>query len=303
MAKELKTGWTKIATSGSVVYGKDDGRVIQKQWLIDMVANFNLNVFTPQLWPEHDRWFHPVGKILSVKVEDTTEPDLAGEIHLFAILAPTDGLIEANRSGHYTFPSIEVGENYLGKGTFFLQGVGVTDDPASAGIDQLKFSRSESVEKTFSFPGVEFNASETLVEEKTFFERFLPSKKDINQTEEVDDAMDPKQFSKFESSMDKHFESLSTVIEGFSTVLTGLVEGQKAFAKKLESDNTDNKDEDDSGPDAAALFAQMTEQLTAIQEDNKSLRAEFERLSGEETGGSGDDGDDGTGGNDKKTVL
>ena len=31
MARELKTGWQRIATSGPVVHGKADGRTIEKK--------------------------------------------------------------------------------------------------------------------------------------------------------------------------------------------------------------------------------------------------------------------------------
>lgn len=152
MARNLKTGWVIIATSGPVVHGDEDGRFIKKEWLQDMAETYNTRVFTAKLWPEHRRYFS-AGTVLALKVEPATEPELKDEIHLYAILSPSDWLLSANAQGDFTFPSIEVGENYRSTGKFFLRGLGLTDDPASAGVTELKFSAAHGEEKAVVFSG------------------------------------------------------------------------------------------------------------------------------------------------------
>ena len=161
MARTLKTGYMCIATSGSVVHGAEDGRVIEKEWLEQMAANYNTRVYTACIWPDHRRYFS-FGTILALKVEPATEPELKGELQLFAILAPNNSLINVNAEGQYCFCSIEVGENYRGTGTYFLKGLGVTDEPASAGVTELKFSKGGKDQTVLVVPGHEFNVNEHL---------------------------------------------------------------------------------------------------------------------------------------------
>lgn len=126
-----------------------------------MAANYNTRVFTACIWPEHRRFFS-FGTILALKVEPATDPELKGELQLFAILAPNNSLINANAEGQYCFPSIEVGENYCGTGTYFLKGLGVTDEPAAAGVTELKFSKGGKQQTVLVAPGHEFNVNEHL---------------------------------------------------------------------------------------------------------------------------------------------
>ena len=161
MAGNLKTGWIILATTGPVVHGDEDGRFIKKEWLEDMAEVYNSKVFTAKIWPEHRR-YASAGVVLALKMVAATEPELDGEFHLMGILSPNDWLVQANRAGDYTFPSIEVGENYRGTGKFFLKGLGVTDEPASAGVTELKFSKNGEQEKAIVFAGPQINVSDCL---------------------------------------------------------------------------------------------------------------------------------------------
>ena len=163
MARELKTGWLAIATSGSVVAGSTDGRKVEKEWLDDMAGNYNTQVHTAKLWPDHRRYWN-FGKVLALKVQPSTIPELKGEITLFAIIAPNNNMIRANVEGEYTFPSIEVGEDFHGTGKFYLRGLGLTDEPASVGVQEVKFSEKGAEDKTaFLVPGHELAFSETTL--------------------------------------------------------------------------------------------------------------------------------------------
>ena len=202
MARNLKTGWVVLATSGSVVHGEEDGREIKKEWLEQMAENYNARVFTAKIWPDHRR-YNSGGTVVALKTQPAEEPELKGEIQLLGILAPNDWLIYANSAGEYTHPSIEVGENYLGKGGYFLKGLGVTDSPASAGVTELKFSTKAGEEKAIVFPGQQFNLGDSLEEEKSIFQRIFsrePTPSNSN-PEQDSEAMNETQFQQLKEFM------------------------------------------------------------------------------------------------------
>lgn len=216
MARNLKTGWVVLATSGSVVHGDEDGREIKKEWLEDMAANYNTRVFTAKIWPDHRRYMNG-GSVLALKVEPATEPELEGEVQLFGILAPNDWLIYANKSGDYTHPSIEVGENYLGKGGYFLKGLGVTDNPASAGVTELHFSSKDGDESATVFPGHQFNLAESLEEEKTLFQRIFAREPSPSNPEQDSEAMNEEQMQQLKNFMSAEIKTgLQTIRDEFS---------------------------------------------------------------------------------------
>lgn len=168
MARNLKTGWVIVATSGSTV----DGREIKKEWLTDMAAHYSEKLYCARIWPNHQRMFGAQGKVLAVKVEPATEPDLKGEIHLMAILAPSDELVYANKSGRLIYTSIEVLKNFGNKGFFYLGGLAVTDEPASLGTAELQFS-ADSKDDRFYLQGAHIDISDAKPEaEKNFFSFF-----------------------------------------------------------------------------------------------------------------------------------
>ncbi|WP_019530636.1 GPO family capsid scaffolding protein [Dasania marina] len=267
MARELKTGWLKIATSGSVVYGKSDGRVIQKDWLLQMAENYNTNVHTAQLWFEHTRFYGSAGKVLALKIEDAVEDQLAGEIHLFAILAPNDALIQNNKQGYYTFCSIEVGEDYLGKGSYFLQGVGVTDEPASAGVSELKFSKQDTP-PSYTAQSIEFNASQ-IEDERNFLNRLLPNKKhptSFNETSESEPAMNEKQFQAFNQSIENQTAAITALAESFKAKPASEGETPAAAAEP------------------SSEFTALQETITAQSAALEKLTAQFSKLLEEQPG-------------------
>lgn len=241
MARELKTGWVKIATSGFT----SDGREIKKQWLTDMAEHYNPKVYSSRLWPDHLRFFGPQGKVLALKIEPAIEPELEGEIHLSAILAPSDELIYANKNGHYTHTSIEVFENFAGKGFTYLAGLGVTDIPASLGTDELKFSQQEP--GTFTIPGNSFDLSTAVAQDKGVFARFFGGKDPSHQE---NDAMNNEQFAQ-----------LMTALQAQTAEFTSL---KAAFTAQ---------------PAAQIEPASESEVETVTAEQFGELKAQFEQLS------------------------
>lgn len=206
---ELKTGWVIIATSGSTI----DGREIKKDWLTDMAKHYNPKVYSCRLWPDHFRYFGPQGKVLALKVEAATDPEFKDEIHLYAILAPTEELVTANRRGHYTHTSIEVFENFANKGFTYLAGLAVTDGPASLGTQELKFT--DNPEKgTFTFTGNPLDLSESAINQKKSLLANLLGGKNTHQQE--DDAMNEEQFKQFMAAQQAQTAAFTTLTEALT---------------------------------------------------------------------------------------
>ncbi|EKN3970343.1 TPA: GPO family capsid scaffolding protein [Yersinia enterocolitica] len=138
---QLKTDWVVIATSGPTI----DGREVKPEWLTDAAETYNRSEYTAMIWPYHSspewRAFSAnLGEVDELKVEKAGD-----KIQLMARLIPNRFLTEANKAGQKLFTSIEVGENYLGTGKFFLKGVAVTDTPASISTTRLQFSQGEAI--------------------------------------------------------------------------------------------------------------------------------------------------------------
>lgn len=224
MAKNLKTDFVIIATSGETI----DGRVIEKQWLQDMAETYKESVYSAKIWPDHERWLGSFGKVCELKVEPATDPDLEGEIHLMAILAPSDDLVYANRRGKYTHSSIEVLANFRNTGKVYLGGLAATDEPASVGTTELNFSADKS---KFWIEGKEFSLESAveIEEEQTLFEKFTSFLKHSK-----GDSQEPEPMSK---------ELLDKIVEG-QAKLTEAVTAMGASFKTL-SPNNDGKDKDD----------------------------------------------------------
>lgn len=134
----LMTDWICIATEGETV----DGRNIEGQWLYDMAESYDPeNIYSAQIWPEHERWYSAYGEVLALKCEEVD-----GEAKLFARLRPEIHLLEANRNGQLLFCSIEPTPtlNFRGTGKPYLEGLGVTSQPASIGTTRMRFSAEKS---------------------------------------------------------------------------------------------------------------------------------------------------------------
>lgn len=130
---QLMTNWLCIATEGDTV----DGRVIERKEILDAVELYNPELYTALIWPEHNHDEDPMGEVAEVMAS----ADDSGVYHLYARLIPFMNLIEANRNNDLIFTSVEMTPdgNFRGTGKYYLEGLGVTNEPASVGTTRLKF--------------------------------------------------------------------------------------------------------------------------------------------------------------------
>ena len=140
MPRSLVSFWKRVATSGATV----DGRVILPQELRDIAETYSTATYTAVIWSEHERWFGSHGTVYAVRLVEEAEDLEPGEVALEAQLKPNDRLLYLNDQGQKLFTSIEITPDFRGKGKAYLTGMGVTDEPASVGTQELYFSHKNN---------------------------------------------------------------------------------------------------------------------------------------------------------------
>lgn len=133
---QLMTRWLCICQEGPTV----DNRIIKREWLIEAAELYDPNVYTAMIWPEHERWYGSVGRVLEVKAEEDEE----GIMRLYARLCPGENLLYAVKNQQLVFCSAEFTPDgdWRGTGKSYLEGLGVTNSPASVGTTRLQFNKT-----------------------------------------------------------------------------------------------------------------------------------------------------------------
>lgn len=140
-----------IATEGPTI----DGRNISRQWIADMAKNYDPKVYTAVANLEHylsslpDGIFKAYGKVVSLS---TQEAEIMGEkkLQLLAVVDASDDLVALQKKGQKAFCSMEVLNNFIGKGAAYLSGLAFTDTPASIGTESMQFSVAGSAAERFA---------------------------------------------------------------------------------------------------------------------------------------------------------
>lgn len=153
-SKEKQPTFTRVAVEGATV----DGRTIQRVWLTQAAKNYDPEVKGARIWVEHMRsiWsdspFSAQGDVVALKAEEIKTGKLAGKMALYAAIKPLPDLVEMNKKGKKVYSSIEVEPKFADTGEAYLTGLAVTDDPASLGVEMLKFSAKRNEDKYSSEP-------------------------------------------------------------------------------------------------------------------------------------------------------
>ncbi|MBP0633279.1 GPO family capsid scaffolding protein [Cupriavidus sp. AcVe19-1a] len=127
----------RIATEGAT----SDGRMIDREMLVQMAASYDPDTYGARINLEHIRGivpdgpFRAYGDVLALKTEEE-----GGRLRLYAQLDPTPDLIAFNKARQKVFCSMEVNPDFADSGEAYLVGLAVTDNPASLGCEMLQFS-------------------------------------------------------------------------------------------------------------------------------------------------------------------
>jgi len=137
MPRSLVSFWKRVATSGTTA----DGREILPQELRDIAETYKPSKYTAVIWCDHERWSGSHGTVYAVRLVEEGDDLEEGQIALEAQLKPNDRLLYLNDQGQKLFTSIEITPNFASSGKAYLTGLGVTDEPASLGTQELYFSK------------------------------------------------------------------------------------------------------------------------------------------------------------------
>ncbi|MCE8023685.1 GPO family capsid scaffolding protein [Billgrantia aerodenitrificans] len=133
--------WFRVATQGATT----DGREISREWIQQMAENYDPKKYGARVWMEHirgiraDSDFGALGDVVAAKAEEVED----GKLALFVQIDPTDRLKEINGQRQKVYTSIEVNPKFADSGEAYLEGLAVTDSPASLGTEMLKFSAQQ----------------------------------------------------------------------------------------------------------------------------------------------------------------
>ena len=141
-----KSKFFRVFVEGFTV---SDGRKIEASWIDDIVATFNTANYTPRINVEHIKGYSPeppfngYGDVVAVKAQ-TDEFTIDGKTErrkaLYVQVEPNDQLIAMRAKGQKPFPSVEISPDFAGTGKIGLTALGLTDNPASLGVEAFNFA-------------------------------------------------------------------------------------------------------------------------------------------------------------------
>ncbi|MGP9500283.1 GPO family capsid scaffolding protein [Halomonas sp. AOP43-D1-4] len=239
----------RVATEGATT----DGREIQREWIEQMAANYSPKKYGARVWMEHirgmtaDSVFNALGDVLSVEAREVED----GKLALFAEIDPTDELKAMNKKRQKVYSSIEVNPKFSDTGEAYLEGLAVTDSPASLGTEMLAFSRDKG-------------AASPLATRKQHADNLFTEavEIDLDFTEEKPPAADGLKakiaalFGRQDTKTAKGFEAFRTELEG---TLEVVAEHYNALADELETRPT-------------------ADQFSQLQDAHDDLKKRFDEL-------------------------
>lgn len=141
-----KSKFFRVFVEGFTV---SDGRKIEAAWIDDIVATFNTANYTPRINVEHIKGYSPeppfngYGDVVAVKAQ-TDEFTIDGikqrRRALYAQVEPNDQFLAMRAKGQKPYPSLEINPDFAGTGKIGMTGLGMTDNPASLGVEAFNFA-------------------------------------------------------------------------------------------------------------------------------------------------------------------
>lgn len=248
----------RIAVEGATT----DGRNISAEWLSQMAKNYNPKVYGARVNLEHYRGvlpdgpFKAYGDVVALSVEPIKDGTaLDGKLALYAEIDPTPELVELSKKRQKVFTSMEVNPKFGDSGQAYLEGLAITDSPASLGTEMLKFAAGAKVNP--------------LADRKRNPDNLFSEAVEIDlagiEDEEADDEKDDKPglFAKVSAllgGLGNKFAASDARLQDAHQAIVLLADNQKALA------------------DQVAKFATLASDHTALKTAHDKLQAEFTAL-------------------------
>lgn len=251
----MKTKPFLLATAGSTV----DGRTIEARDLEQMASSYNPKTYGARVNIEHIRGvsgqapFNAYGDVLELSVGEV-DVDFNGKPEkrkaLFGVLDVTDNAKALNDANQKVYPSIEIIDNFAGKGFSYLGGVALTDSPAAIATDRLKFNRTlpgsinlagetatalEFADDTATEGGKSLLAGFSALLDK-FAASFTPAPKAEEKPEANPETQQPAtlDFAALRPMFEQFGQTLATSIDGLRSEFRTEADAQALKLKRLE---------------------------------------------------------------------
>lgn len=300
---KAQTGWVIAATEGATV----DGRTITKNWIEEMAASYSVDEYTAVIWPEHFRssWGPFEGKNWGT-VDEVKASKQGGKLRLFIKLTANSYLLDANKDGQKLFMSIEPNTDFKGSGKCYLQGLAVTDSPASTGTTRLKFSMGENeIEHDYSqlevlqnsdfiFTNIDESNSSKEDKAKSLFTQLINLfSTPLSTTQQAAEASDN---AEDEPMNQEQFDALIGKIDGVTNKVGELETKFGTLEMQVQKFSTDGANivvdpvvevapvVEESKSVTAEQFSQLNTTLTGLTEKFNGIETKFNKLSQEPDG-------------------
>ncbi|MEN5032348.1 GPO family capsid scaffolding protein [Pseudomonas sp. Ps21-P2] len=253
MSKKFRSKWFRVAVEGATT----DGRQIERQWLVDAAETYNPNTYAARVWMEHyrsvlpDSPFRAYGDVLAAKTEEV-DVNGAKKLALFVQIEPTADLIAMNKARQKLYTSIEIAPKFADTGRAYLDGLAVTDSPASLGTEMLTFSAQNP------------DASPLKARKSkpdNLFSELLEAKLEFDEIEETP--------GRFEELFSRIAELLGATKE----------KDKPVEIEKPETDDGKFSKLNDAVGALAGHAADQARLFTSIEEAHSSLQGSFDKLS------------------------
>ncbi|MEC3766887.1 GPO family capsid scaffolding protein [Cupriavidus sp. SS-3] len=242
----------RIATEGAT----SDGRVIDREMLVQMAASYDPDTYGARINLEHIRGIVPdgpfkaYGDVLALKTEEE-----GGKMRLYAQLDPTAELIAFNKARQKVFCSMEVNPDFADTGEAYLVGLAVTDNPASLGCEMLQFSAKAKTNPL----------AERKQDPNNLFSEAVPVELDF-----PSDTPATAPAAGFAASIKKLFARQDKSDAGNDARHADMQEAVQTIAKEVQS----------LGETFSKAISGVTERLDALQADQAKEKEAFSTLKG-----------------------
>ncbi|MFV8593075.1 GPO family capsid scaffolding protein [Ralstonia pseudosolanacearum] len=250
----MPTKFFRIATEGAT----SDGRVIDRETLVQMAKSYDPKVYTARVNLEHIRGYDPTGPFKAygdVVALKTDEVD--GKLGLFAQIDPTDELVAMTKARQKIFSSMEVQPSFADTGEAYLVGLAVTDNPASLGCDVLKFNAQAPVNPLAA----------RKLDPANLFTEVVPVEVDLSQSVGTEPQPVPARFA----------ESIKAL---FSRQRKADDNTEARFADAQEAIQTVATQLQTMGEQVITGFKSINDQLTALKTQGEQRDQAFNALKG-----------------------
>ncbi|RAR53883.1 capsid scaffolding serine peptidase GPO [Paraburkholderia unamae] len=149
--------WFRVAVEGATT----DGRTIERDWITQMAATYNRDLYGARVNCEHMRGYAPMaganpspfgsyGDVTALRAEQIADGPLKGKYALLAQIQPTQDLIDLTKKSQKIYTSIEVAPSFADTKQAYMIGLAVTDSPASLGTEILQFAAGQGDKSPFA---------------------------------------------------------------------------------------------------------------------------------------------------------